>query len=103
MAGRRPKSTSPNAWRLLAYLCIVLVLVLGVVQAAHSHPDRVFHADCTLCATAHVAVHPTAPPIVLDVTHVEALVEALVLPTRQANVVTFALFTRPPPANASLA
>lgn len=104
MAGQGSKSGSPNTWRLLlAFLCIGLVIVLGTVQAAHSHPDRVFHADCTLCATAHVAVHPSLPPVVLHVTHVESLIEALVLPTRQTALQTFALFTRPPPADASLA
>lgn len=104
MAGSGPKSGSQSAWRLLlAFFCIGLVIVLGTVQAAHSHPDRVFHADCTLCATAHVAVHPSVPPVVLHVTHVESLIESLVLPTRPTATLTFALFTRPPPVDAPLA
>lgn len=104
MAGAGPKSDSRSAWRLLlAFLCITLVVVLGTVQAAHSHADRTYHADCALCATAHVAVQASAPPIVLHVTHFESLVEALVLPSRQGSILTFALFTRPPPVDAIFA
>ncbi|GGA64397.1 hypothetical protein GCM10011507_15010 [Edaphobacter acidisoli] len=100
--GAKPGSRS--TWRLLlAFLCIALVIVLGTVQVAHSHPDRLFHADCALCITAHVAVHATVPPVTLRVTHVESFVEALVLPSRQRTIQTFALFTRPPPVDAPLA
>lgn len=104
MAGMRPKSGSRSAWLLLlASLCIVLVVVLGTVQAAHSHTDHRFHADCALCATAHAVVQVTVPPVTIHVSHVESLVEALVLPARHGSVLTFALFTRPPPVDAFVA
>lgn len=101
MVRLRPKFGSGSAWRLLlVLLCIALVVVSGTVMVAHSHPDRVFHADCALCATAHVVVQVTVPPVTIHVTHVESLVETLVLPSSQGAILTFALFTRPPPANA---
>ena len=104
MAGTGPRSGSRSARRLLlAFLCIVLVVFLGTVQAAHSHADRTYHADCALCASAHVAVQAAAPPVVLQITHVESQVESLILPVRHGKTLTFALFTRPPPVNAIFA
>ena len=104
MAGR-PKSKSESSWRiLLAFLCIVLVVICGTIRVVHAHPDGdVYHADCALCATAHAVVQVTVPPVLLHITHVESVAEALLVPKRPAIYQTFALFTRPPPVDASLA
>lgn len=104
MAGQGPRPSSRNTWRLLlAFLCIVLVVVCGAIQVVHAHPDRTYHADCALCATAHAVVQVTVPPVTLHVSHVESVVEVFVLPVRPGTIRTFALFTRPPPVDAVLA
>lgn len=45
-------------------LCIVIVLMSGMIQAAHIHRDLRTDHDCSLCMVAHSAVQ-AAPPIVL--------------------------------------
>jgi hypothetical protein len=86
-------------WRiLLALLCVLLVIVLGSVQVAHSHADgNETHADCALCATAHISVHPVHAPAPAPTTSVVAVVEALPHSTLPRTLSIFALFTRPPP------
>jgi membrane protein YdbS with pleckstrin-like domain len=98
-------SSNPNRqslWKLLlALLCIALVIVCGTIQAVHVHSTGdISHADCSLCATAHVAVQVVAPVVTLVVTPVVSKVEAFVAPLRIRTVSTFALFTRPPPVDA---
>jgi hypothetical protein len=94
------KSQSP--WKLLlALLCISLVIACGTIQAIHVHPDAdLSHADCPLCATAHVAVQVVEPPVALHVAPVVSLVETFLPAIPSRTLTTFALFTRPPPANA---
>jgi hypothetical protein len=88
-----------KSWRvLLALMCVLLVVVAGTVQVAHSHADgEVTHADCSLCVAAHIAVHLAqtpveAPPVAL-VTALEAEPPSIM----PVPLSTFALFTRPPP------
>lgn len=88
---------------MLAFLCIVLVVVCGTIQVVHTHPDNIYHADCALCSTAHAVVQVTVPPVTLHVSHLESVVEALVLSARSGTILTFALFTRPPPVDVVLA
>lgn len=86
-------------WRiLLAVLCVLLVVVLGTMQAAHTHADGADHADCALCATIHIAVHPVYAPAPAPTTTVVAMLEALPRSILPISVATFALFTRPPPS-----
>jgi hypothetical protein len=95
-----------SAWRLLlALLCISLVIACGTIQVVHVHSQGdISHADCPLCATAHVGVQVVEPPpAVLHVAPVVSVVEALVLPTPTQDFFTFALFTRPPPVDSVLA
>ena len=94
-----------SSWRLLlALLCVFLVVVTGTVQAVHAHPvGDISHADCSLCATAHVTAQVVEPPVTLFVTAVVTDVEAFVPPMRIKTFSTFALFTRPPPADTVLA
>jgi hypothetical protein len=90
---------SGRSWRiLLALLCVLLVVVAGTVQVAHTHADgAVTHADCSLCVAAHITVQlvqtPAPAPSVAVVTVLEAE-PPTVLPIALS---TFALFTRPPP------
>jgi len=85
-------------------LCVSLVFVCGTIQAVHVHPQGdISHADCSLCATAHVGVQVAEPAVALHVTPVVSVVEAFVAPTLPRTLSTFALFTRPPPADLVLA
>ena len=99
MGHRGLRSGTGSPWRvLLALVCVLLVVVAGTVQVAHSHADgAVTHADCSLCAAAHISVNlvqtPVEAPPVAVVTALEAEPPA-VLPIALS---TFALFTRPPP------
>jgi proteasome lid subunit RPN8/RPN11 len=82
---------------------MLLVLIGTTLQVAHSHPDNLSHADCALCATAHVVAHVVAtqaPPAVVLVAG--AVHRFVPLPAAQATS-TFALFTRPPPPSLTLA
>jgi hypothetical protein len=102
MGGKNQQQRARYSWRLLlAILCVVLVVCTGTVQVAHTHADGAdTHADCSLCAIAHIAVHmtqtPTAAPPVVVVAVLQALPPVL-LPNALS---TFALFTRPPPVAA---
>jgi len=94
-----------GTWRfLLALLCIVLVVVCGTIQVAHTHPDGVYHADCSLCATAHVVAQVATLHITLNVApHVTFLPMSVRPIQRAGRLSTFALFTRPPPVDLVLA
>ena len=97
------RSKVQGAWRLLlALLCVSLVIACGAIQVVHVHPQGdLSHADCALCATAHVGAQIVeTPPAVLHVARVVSVVEAFVPPTLPPDFFTFALFTRPPPADA---
>ena len=84
---------------LLAVVCVLLVLFAGTVQAVHSHlgcPDP--HANCSLCVTAHVAVHLIQTQEPASAARVVAAVETLPPAELPSGVSAFSHFTRPPPA-----
>jgi hypothetical protein len=88
---------------LIGMICVALVLMIGIVQVAHSHTSGHTDPDCAFCVTAHQAVQVVAL-ITLDVSskaieHVSPEPE-LQLPRR---VVFFRLECRPPPAESSVA
>jgi hypothetical protein len=59
MGKKDQRNRADRPWRiLLALVCVLLVVILGSVQVAHTHADGADHADCALCAAAHVSVHP---------------------------------------------
>lgn len=97
-----PRNGSP--WRLLlGILCIGLILLGGTISVAHSHPDGdVSHADCALCVAAHVTIQSTTTPAIIPVATVFATVHVAFPPARPQTLTSFALYTRPPPANAHL-
>ncbi len=94
-----------SSWRfLLALLCICLVVIGGTVQAVHVHPQGdITHSDCSLCVTAHMGLQVAQHVVVLYVTTVASAVEAVAAPSLKESSPTFALFTRPPPADVVLA
>lgn len=94
-----------SPWRLLlGLLCITLVLFGSFLSVTHSHPEGSGGSDCGLCSTAHLTVEVGHSigliPVKLLFTRFDA---AVVLPRPRALLSNFALFTRPPPADSSLA
>jgi hypothetical protein len=91
-------------WRLLvALFCVALVVLAGTLSVAHWHEDgSISHADCGLCATAHVTVQLAAALPAGPAIQVAARVEAALPEARPRNLSHFDLFTRPPPAKAHL-
>ncbi|HEX4650549.1 MAG TPA: hypothetical protein VH250_03505 [Granulicella sp.] len=88
---------------LLGVLCILLVLLGGTIEAAHSHPGLAPHPDCALCATAHVVAQVVAAPSLPAVAMlVEAVPQRVPLSAARALSI-FDLFTRPPPSCSTLA
>jgi hypothetical protein len=88
-----------RSWRIFfALLCVLLVVVAGTVEVAHTHADAVTHADCSLCVAAHVTVQLVQTPAPAPAVAVVATLETEPLAVLPAALSTFALFTRPPPA-----
>lgn len=83
----------------LALLCVVLVMLAGTAQVLHMHADGTdTHANCSLCAAAHVGVQVTSAPVPSATLEVSARQEVRDTPRPANRVSAFALFTRPPPA-----
>src|ERR1700678_3914156 len=99
MAGNDLRRRAQGRWRLLlALLCVLLVVVAGTAQVAHTHADGAdTHADCSLCAAAHVTVHMVQTPAPAPTVAVVAMLESLPPSAVPTALSTFALFTRPPP------
>jgi hypothetical protein len=93
-----------SSWiSLIGIVCVSLVLMIGIVQVAHSHPSGHPDPDCALCVTAHQAVQVVAL-ITLDISSqpVEHIwtEPALQLPRRAFFL---RLDCRPPPAESASA
>lgn len=82
---------------MIASLCIALVLMSGMIQAAHFHADAQTDHDCALCVTVHTVARATAT-IALHFTSFS--VEPLAAPrtiARAREALHFRLASRPPP------
>ncbi len=81
---------------MLGVVCIALVLMSGMVQAAHMHAGGQDH-DCALCVAAHHVAY-AAPAVTLDCASVPVVAvvaaQSLTVPPRE---VFFRLASRPPP------
>jgi hypothetical protein len=85
---------------LLAILCVLLVVVTGTVQAVHFHTDEADgHANCSLCATAHVSIQLVQTPVPAQVSSIATVLPALRPVVLSIGASTFALFNRPPPVD----
>jgi hypothetical protein len=91
-------TSARNSWRiLLALLCVVLVVASATVELTHSHADG-HHADCALCATAHVVIQTAVVAALVVFFALVATVTRSARLSRCVRLTIFALFTRPPPA-----
>ena len=95
----QPRVRAEHPWRvLLALLCVLLVVVAGTVQVAHTHADGAdTHSSCSLCAAAHVSVDLVQSPAPAPEVSVIAVLEKRPAAIVSSALFTFALFTRPPP------
>ena len=102
MAANALRTRTQGPWRiLLALVCVLLVAAAGIAQIAHIHADGTDnHADCSLCAAAHITVHPTQTPVSVPAAAVVTALEACPPFVQPCSLSTFALFTRPPPVAA---
>lgn len=82
----------------IGILCIGLVLVSGMAQAAHFHASGTIDHDCALCVAAHQLPHAAAPITLgfssLTIGRLPAT-RSLAAPR---SAVFFRLVTRPPPS-----
>jgi len=94
-----------RSWRfLLAIFCVLLVAVTGTLQVAHIHADGAdAHANCSLCAVAHVTLLPVQTPAPAPPAQVVAVLRSVAPVILPSALSTFALFTRPPPAGIAAA
>jgi len=82
---------------VLGILCISLVLLSGMVQAAHFHASGTIDHDCALCVTAH-HVAQAAPAVNLNFSSMPvAPLTARRSQPRPRRAVYFRLVNRPPP------
>lgn len=84
--------------RAVGVLCVVLLCVMGTIQAAHSHPENstASHHTCTICATAHVGINTqtvASAPVLVTATLASSIPEVSRI-FRPATT----QFIRPPPA-----
>jgi hypothetical protein len=93
------KRRSRSRWEfLLAWVCVLLVVLCGTLQAVHTHPNgTAFHADCSLCAAAHVTAQVAQSPVAVPQASIVAVHELSPASVPPTALSTFALFTRPPP------
>ena len=82
-------------------LCISLILVVSTLSVTHSHVDGKVHSGCSLCVTAHTTFHNPAPPPHVFISQVFTEFEAPSPVARPQPAPHFALFSRPPPADAN--
>ena len=101
MGVNRQNRRAGQPWRvLLALACVLLVVVSGAIQVAHTHADGPdTHANCSLCVTAHIAVQVVQTPVPAPTAAVVAVLESAPISVTPSALCTFALFTRPPPVD----
>ncbi len=89
------------AW-LLGVLCIALVLMSGMVQAAHFHALGQVDHDCALCVAAHHIAQAPAAIVLLFSSRAVARVAAPRSIQHPRRPVYFRLVSRPPPVDSCL-
>lgn len=83
--------------RIFGVICVALILMSGVVQAAHAHATAQADHDCALCVAAHSVAQAAAPAILAVTTVAVAAVTTARSTRRPRRAVYFRLSCRPPP------
>jgi hypothetical protein len=81
----------------LGSLCIALVLMSGMIQAAHFHADGQTDHDCSLCLTVHSVAQASAPIALCFTCQEIASPTVSRIIARPRPAVYFRLSSRPPP------
>jgi hypothetical protein len=99
--GSMPTSISRSRG-VFGIVCIALVLMSGMLQAAHMHAGGTPDHDCALCVAAH-HVARVAPPVTLHFSSRQVAAPAPVRTLhRPRRAVYFRLSSRPPPSSSAL-
>ncbi len=85
---------------ILILLCVGLLLSAATLSVTHGHADGASHADCGMCTTAHVGMIATAVEVLLTLPQTFEKIEFDLPSAPHRELESFALFTRPPPADA---
>jgi hypothetical protein len=79
-------------------LCVLLVVVAGTVLVVHMHADGTdTHANCSLCAAAHVSVQGVQQQVFTPPVQMVRALELKRQSRAPSTELSFALFNRPPP------
>ncbi len=82
--------------RVVSVLCVVMVLLIGTMQAVHVHPDNASRHTCSICSTPNAKLNTAqASPVpvmaALLMTNFEIVAPRIFRPATPN-------FVRPPPA-----
>lgn len=85
--------------KLVPVLCVLLVVLVGVVQATHVHTEnsKLPSHECSMCSVAHAGVlnNVVCPPVPVFVRTVLVVVSD---PIAKSSEFVSSLHIRPPPA-----
>ncbi|HZD93669.1 MAG TPA: hypothetical protein VE133_05400 [Candidatus Sulfotelmatobacter sp.] len=87
--------------RLLAWSCIVLVILISGLEAMHAHSDVAVSRNSSPCAIC-LSAHANAPTVTVHVLPQLHTVEAVAVPDQsegKSTVSELRLFIRPPPVS----
>ncbi len=86
------------AYRSVAVLCILLVFVIGVIAAVHSHPSAspTPEHSCSVCALAHASAVPILVVALTPIFASSTLHVATAVAPRSLLAAS-SLYIRPPP------
>jgi len=94
----------PLSWiSILGIVCIALVLLTGILQVTHSHPNGQPDHDCSLCVTAHHVVQVVALVTLAISSHAIARFVADSFSPLPRQRFVLKLVNRPPPVPAVFA
>ena len=102
MQPRKSQLATGKLIRLVALVCVVLVLFMAGLEATHSHSDVAVarnSSPCVICLTTHA----NAPTVTIYLLLVFHAVEAFTVPYEtegKSAISELSLFIRPPPPSA---
>ena len=98
------KRGAPLSWiSILGMVCIALVLLTGVLQVTHTHPNGQPDHDCSLCVTAHHVAQVVVVVTMATTSHTVARFVADRFNPLPRQRFVLKLANRPPPVPSDLA
>ena len=96
--GRTATHRSRTICTLVAFLCLLLVLVASTAAAMHTHPTGASDASCSLCAVAHLSAIPAPHAATAIAEPSEIFLPPSHTLAARASAFHFSLYVRPPPS-----